>query len=77
MTARTHDAFSIAFLLTAVVLYPPEHLTLATAGACLLATAIGALLPDLDQAGNVIWDVLPGGDWIGKHARHLFSEQNI
>ncbi len=64
--------FAMAFLLTAAIIIQPTNLNIVTAGACLLGCAIGALIPDLDQAGNVLWDIMPGGDAIGKIGRRIF-----
>ncbi|OGM28923.1 hypothetical protein A2962_00260 [Candidatus Woesebacteria bacterium RIFCSPLOWO2_01_FULL_39_61] len=72
MTARTHDAFAFASLVTAVAYYPPTTLNLYTLFAALIGNIIGALIPDMDSAGNRLWDLLPGGDGLGKFARRVF-----
>ncbi len=72
MTARTHDAFAFASLVTAAVLFPPEKITLLTLGISIVANNIGGLFPDLDQATNRLWDLLPGDQSTGKLFRKLF-----
>ena len=72
MTARTHDGFAFASLLTIATLYPPASLNLLTVGASIIGNIIGALIPDMDQAGNRLWDLLPGGDSLGKIFRQIF-----
>ena len=72
MTARTHDAFAFASLVTIAAYYPPESLNLMTLFASVVAADIGALIPDMDQAGNRLWDLLPAGDTLGKYFRRIF-----
>ena len=72
MTARTHDIIAFASLLTVAAYNPPESLNLATAVASVLAADIGALLPDIDSAGNRLWDLLPAGKTLGKVFRRIF-----
>jgi len=72
MTARTHDAIAFASLLTLAAYNPPESLNLATAGAAIVVNIVGGTLPDIDQASNRLWDLLPYGDQVGKILRHLF-----
>lgn len=72
MTARTHDAFAFASLVTAAVLFPPQRITLLTVGFAIVANNIGGLFPDLDQATNRLWDLLPGDQSTGKLFRKLF-----
>jgi len=72
MTARTHDAFAFASLLTIAILYPPETLNLATLMTSLVANIVGTLIPDMDQASNRLWDLLPAGDHVGKIFRRIF-----
>lgn len=63
---------AFATLLTAAVYYPPTNLNLATLIVALIANIIGALLPDIDQGSNRLWDLLPGGNTIGKILKNLF-----
>lgn len=72
MTARTHDAFALASLITISALYPPESLNVMTLVAALVASDVGALIPDMDQASNKLWDLLPVGDQLGKVFRKIF-----
>ena len=72
MTARTHDMFAFGFLLTATVLYPPTSITTPTLVTALVGNVVGALIPDMDQASNRLWDLLPAGNFLGKIGRHLF-----
>src|SRR3989338_7333367 len=72
MTARTHDAFAFASLLTVAVLFPPASLNLVTLVGGIVANIIGSLIPDMDQASNRLWDLLPAGDHLGKIFRRLF-----
>lgn len=72
MTARTHDAFALASLVTVASFYQPESLNLYTAFAAVIGNNIGALIPDMDSAGNRLWDLFPAGDHVGKVFRRVF-----
>ncbi len=72
MTARTHDAFAFASLMTAAAFFPPQNLNLATLVVSIIGADIGALIPDMDGAGNRLWDLLPAGDSLGKILRRVF-----
>src|SRR3989344_4879301 len=72
MTARTHDAIAFASLITAATLYPPESLNLSTLFAAIIGNNIGALIPDVDQASNRLWDLVPGGQRIDTILSRLF-----
>lgn len=72
MTARTHDAFAFASLVTVASYYPPGNLNLLTLFAAIIANNIGALMPDMDSAGNRLWDLMPAGDVLGKVFRRVF-----
>lgn len=72
MTARTHDAIAFASLVTIASFYPPPGLNIPTIFAALVANIVGSLLPDMDQASNRLWDLLPAGDYLGKVFRRLF-----
>jgi len=72
MTSRSHDAFSFASLLTLAVYYPPNSLSFSTLGVSLIGNIVGGLLPDLDQASNRLWDLLPAGNIVGRFGRKLF-----
>lgn len=71
MTGRTHDIISFAALLTLSSVAPPTSLNLYTAVSCMIGSVVGALLPDMDQASNRLWDLLPAGNFFGKIFRHL------
>jgi inner membrane protein len=72
VVAKTHNLVAFAALLTATVYYPPDKLTLATLILALVANVVGSLLPDIDQASNRLWDLLPGGDGLGKILKNIF-----
>jgi len=72
MTARTHDAFAFAGLITVATLYPPSSLGLTTLGAAIVGNIVGSLIPDMDQASNRLWDLLPAGDHLAKVFRRIF-----
>lgn len=72
MTARTHDAFAFASLITAVTIYPPTTINVSTLFLCVVGNVVGALIPDMDQASNRLWDLVPAGDFVGKIFRRFF-----
>ena len=72
MTARTHDLAAFASLVTVAAWFPPPSLNLATLFSALISCVIGSLIPDMDQSENRLWDLLPGGDLLGKFFRKLF-----
>ncbi|EFK96263.1 membrane protein containing DUF457, transmembrane [sediment metagenome] len=72
MVARTHDIVAFSSLVTVAVLSPPQELNVLTLFACIIGNIIGALIPDMDQAGNRIWDLLPAGNFLGKIFRRIF-----
>lgn len=72
MTARTHDLAAFASLITLAVHYPPPALNLATLFSALIACVVGSLIPDMDQDSNRLWDLLPGGDFLGKIFKKIF-----
>lgn len=72
MTGRTHDVFAFASLVTIATFYPPNDLNLPTVLASLVGNIVGSLLPDMDQATNRLWDLLPGGDFLGRILRRIF-----
>ncbi|MFH0943552.1 MAG: metal-dependent hydrolase [Candidatus Beckwithbacteria bacterium] len=74
MTARTHDMIAFAALITVAGYYPPGQLNVATAFICLIGSVVGALAPDLDQATNRLWDLLPAGNFVGKLLRNLLLQ---
>ncbi len=72
MTARSHDSFAFATLVTVSAFIQPQPLNVLTLFVAVIANNIGALIPDMDQAGNRLWDLLPAGDYIGKIFRRIF-----
>jgi inner membrane protein len=72
MTARTHDMFALASLVTVANYFPPSSLNLATMVTSLVGCIIGSLVPDMDQATNRLWDLIPGGDYTGKIFKKIF-----
>jgi len=72
MTARTHDVIAFSALTTVAVVNPPSEITIPTVFACVVGNIVGSLLPDLDQATNRLWDLLPWGDNLGRIFRRLF-----
>lgn len=72
MTSRTHDVFAFASLITVAAYYPPSLLNPSTLALSLVGNIVGSLLPDIDQATNRLWDLLPAGDSLGRIFRKLF-----
>ncbi|MEK7802589.1 MAG: metal-dependent hydrolase [Pseudomonadota bacterium] len=72
MTSRTHDAFAFATLVTVAAFYPPQNMSVMTLIFAIIAADIGALIPDMDTAGNRLWELLPQGQKVGKVLRHIF-----
>jgi len=72
MTGRTHDAIAFASLITIATLNQPTTLNLATLTSCVVANIVGGTLPDIDQASNRLWNMLPFGDHISKVLSKIF-----
>lgn len=72
MTARTHDAIAFASLVTIATFYPPSSLNLPTVFISIVGNIVGALIPDIDQASNRLWDLLPAGNFLGRVLKRLF-----
>lgn len=72
MTAKTHDAFAFASLVTVAAFYPPQGINLPTLIGAIIAADIGALIPDMDTAGNRLWDILPQGQILARWLRKIF-----
>lgn len=78
MTARTHDLCAFACLATATALFPPIAISLPTLLTSLVGNIVGGLIPDMDQASNKLYDLLPGSDFTGKIVGKLFlGHRNI
>ncbi len=73
MIARTHDVGAVALLLTTAVWLELGPVPMATIVACLIANQIGALLPDIDQASNQLWELLPADRIFSKFLNKLFG----
>jgi len=69
---RTHEVYAFGALLTVVMYLGPSEINGVTILAVMVANLVGALLPDIDQATNRLWDMLPGGNLIGKILKNLF-----
>lgn len=72
MTSRTHDLFAFASLITVATYSPPASMNLVTVIVASIGSVVGSLLPDIDQASNRLWDLLPGGDFLGRVLKNLF-----
>lgn len=72
MTSKTHNLFATASLLTVGYLFPPETYNIVSIIIAFVSCSIGALIPDLDQSTNRLWDLFPGQDFFGKLFRPLF-----
>jgi len=65
---------AFASLITIAYFYPPESINLLTLVGAVIASDVGSLIPDMDQASNRLWDLLPAGDKVGKVLRKAFFE---
>ncbi len=72
MTGRTHNAVAFASLVTAAAFFPPKDLNVLTLVGSMVAVSIGALFPDMDQAGNDLWNLLPARSSLGSVLRRVF-----
>ncbi len=72
MTSKTHDAFAFASLVTVAVFFPPQNLNLSTCIGAIIAADIGAAIPDMDTAGNRLWEMLPQGHILARGLRRIF-----
>jgi inner membrane protein len=72
MTARTHNAFALASLITATAYFPPHQLNLMTLIVSVVGADIGALIPDMDTSGNYLWGLLPQGQRLGGFLKKIF-----
>jgi inner membrane protein len=66
MVARTHSLFAFTCLVGVAYYTGTKDISTSTIVACMFFNTIGALLPDIDQASNRLWDLLPAGESIGK-----------
>jgi inner membrane protein len=72
VTYRTHNVFGLAMLLAVLRYLPQTSLGVITVISSLIANSIGSILPDVDQASNRLWSLVPGGNYVGKFLRNLF-----
>lgn len=72
MIARTHSLVAFSSLLVVSKLYPQTNIGGVSIFCGLAANTIGSMLPDIDQASNKLWDMLPLGDNIGKFLGKIF-----
>lgn len=66
MTGRTHDLAAFTVLASAVIISPPENISLATGLTAILANMIGGIAPDIDQPTAPFWRNLPIGGIFGR-----------
>ena len=72
MTARTHNAFALASLVTAAAYIPIPQMNLTTFIMAMVGVNVGALIPDMDTSGNYLWGLLPQGQRLGGFLRRIF-----
>jgi inner membrane protein len=72
MTSKTHNAFAVASLVTFVAFFPPKELNVLTFASSIVAANVGALIPDMDQAGNSLWHLFPARKSFAKVFRRIF-----
>jgi len=77
MTGKTHRIIGLVaaggyFLASSSATYQP-----ATLGAVIVASYLGSLIPDADDAGADIWHTLPFGHSVGKITDPLLKHRNI
>lgn len=72
MTTKTHDAFAFASLISAAAYFSPDTLNVPTLITSIIAADIGAAIPDMDTAGNRLWEMLPQGHVLGRFLRRIF-----
>jgi membrane-bound metal-dependent hydrolase YbcI (DUF457 family) len=59
-------------------LHPESEITWAIAGTIVVGSALGSILPDIDQPTSDFWDVIPLGEWIGKvTSKSLGGHRNL
>jgi len=77
MTGKTHRIIGLTvgvgyFLASSAAIYQP-----ATLGAVIVASYLGSLMPDADDAGADIWHTIPLGHSVGKISDPLLKHRNI
>jgi len=77
MTGKTHRIIGLvaggSYFLSAV---KPEYQP-ATLGAVIIASYLGSLMPDADDAGADIWSTLPFGHTVGKISDPILKHRNL
>ena len=63
---------AFASLVSAAAYFPPSDINLPTLFAAFVGCTVGSLIPDMDQGSNRLWDLLPGGDFVGRVFRRVF-----
>lgn len=66
MTGRTHDLAAVVAVSAIGLTQSIPTINYPTLGLTIIATLIGGLAPDLDQATGSLWRKLPAGYWAGK-----------
>lgn len=66
MTGRTHDMAAVTFVSAVLLTQTIPSINFQTLGVGVIATLIGGLAPDLDQATGALWNRLPAGYYMGK-----------
>jgi len=77
MTGKTHQIIGISASLTYFVASTPPTYNPATFGAILAFSYIGALLPDIDQPGSKLWNLLPFGHVAAEITDPFLEHRNI
>jgi inner membrane protein len=72
MVARTHNIISFAALVVVATYTPPSSLNFLTLLGALIANIVGTLSPDIDQASDKLWNLVPGGGLVGRIFRPFF-----
>ncbi len=72
MLARTHSIVAFACMSSAVIYFAPIDVNTTTFALALMFNTMGSLLPDIDQASNKLWDLLPFGDTFAKYFNKMF-----
>ncbi len=72
MTSKTHEAGGVAGLMIGMLYLGIPKISAITIIVALVANLVGSLMPDIDQNQNRLWDMIPGGNTIGKVAKKVF-----
>ncbi len=72
MTGKTHSVIALSSLLLVGCLTEPKGLGTMNVILMMMANSIGAMLPDIDQASNKLWSLLPIGNVGGRLVRKIF-----